>query len=325
MEPEVDTTCGELEMAAIFGLITITIVLVAILLAVRVRLMLAMWTACQAWTWMVVSLLAVLLHSILSLPVLRTQEAIVSGMAYFAAVMLLTPLVTIPGARRPGIFAWHWFVVLPMIVVLQLPAVGQLYGNQFRAPIELSAPLLMGIVVVLVMSVGTFLGTNSAGFVLVYAAGIAILLASATKNAAVQSPVTRFSPVLLFAAIWIFHRNLRLQTARLQAASKTSLRTKAILDLFGSLYGYAWSRRVQDRISQFAARERWTVRLTSEGFERLDGSAPTDDELKKPLEAFIWVLARFGDESWLRMVLDSPKSHGPENPQEPQYPILPSN
>lgn len=312
-------------MAAIFGLITIIIVLAAILLAVRVWLMLEMWTARQAWTWMVVALLAVLLHAILSLPELRTHEAMVSGMSYFAAIMLLTPLITIPGARRPGIFAWHWFVVLPMIVVLQLPAVSQLYGNQFRAPVELSPPLLMGVVVVLVMSVGTFLWTSSAGFVLVYAAGIAMLLASASKSADVQSPVTRLSPILLFAAIWIFHRNLQLQTARLQAASKASLQTKAILDLFSSLYGFAWSRRVQDRISQFAARERWTVRLTSAGFQRLDGSEPADDELKKPLEALIWVYARFGDESWLRSVLESSKSPGPENPQGPQDPILPAN
>jgi hypothetical protein len=310
-------------MTAIFE--TITILLAAILLAVRVRSMLTMWTVRQAWTWMVVALLAVLLHSILSLPVLRMKEAIVSGMAYFAAIMLLTPLVTILGARRPGIFAWHWFVVLPMIVVLQWPAVSQLYGNQFRVPIELSAPLLMGVVVVLVMSVGTLLGTNSTCFALLYAAGIAILLASAAKGAAVQSPVTRFSPILFFAAIWIFHRNLRLQTARLRKASGASLQTKAILDLFAMLYGFAWSRRVQDRIRQFAARERWTVRLTSAGFERSDGSTPTDDELQKPLEAFIWVLARFGDETWLRRVLNSPKSHGPENPPEPQYPILPPN
>ena len=76
---------------------------------------------------------------------------------------------------------------------------------------------------------------------------------------------------------------------------------------------------------QFAVRERWTVRLTSAGFERSDGSTPTDEELKKPLEAFIWVLARFGDESWLRLVLSFPELHGPENPGEPQYPNLPPN
>jgi len=290
-------------MPDIFGLISIATALVAVWFAVQIRSMLMMWTARQAWTWMIVSLLAVLLHSVFSLRILQMNEAVNSATAYFSATMLLTPLVTILGARRPGIFAWHWFVVLPMIVVLQWAAFSQLQGNHWRTPIELSAPLVMGFAVVLVMSAGTFLGMNSL-FALVYALGIAIFLTSGTTPASVQSPVLRSGPLLILAAIWIFHRNLRLQTAQLQTASTTIQQTKALQNLFGSLYGFAWSRRVQDRVNQFAPREQWSVRLTSAGFERPDGNLPTDEELRKPCEALLWVLARFGDETWLQHILN---------------------
>ncbi len=267
-----------------------------------------MWTVRQAWNWMIVSLLAMLLLSILSLPILETNDAIISAIAYLSATMLLTPLVTILGARRPGIFAWHWFVVLPMVVVLQWPAFSQLQANHWRIPIELSAPSMIGVLVVLVMSAGTLLGTNSSSFALVFSSGIAMILASATNLVAVQSLVAQYGAIAILASIWIYHRNLRLQTDRLHAASTTSQKTNAILDLFSSLYGFAWSRRIHDRINQFAPREHWTVQLTSRGFERPDGVEPTDDELQKPIEALIWVLGRFGDEFWLRQVLNSPKS-----------------
>jgi hypothetical protein len=309
-------------MTGISEFITITPVLIAICLALRVWSMLAMWTARQAWTWMLVSLLAMLLHSILALQTLKSNDAIISALAYLSATMLLTPLVTILGARRPGIFAWHWFVVLPMVVVLQWPAFSQLHGNHWRIPIELSAPSTMGILVVLLMSAGTLLGTNSSCFALVYSSGIVMILTSATNMAVGRPRVALFGGIAIMAAMWTYQRNLRLQFDRLQAASTVTQKTKSIVDLFSSLYGFAWTRRIQDRINQFAPRENWTVRLTPRGFERPDGGEPTDDELQKPLESLIWVMGRFGNEAWLRHALTLPDSGSAQNSDNPQNPIV---
>ena len=307
-------------MLTILGLTSIAAAAGAVWLAVRIRSMVSVWTACQAWNWMIAALLAVLLHAVLSWPLLQVSGAVTSTAAYFATTMLLTPLVTLLGARRPGIAAWHWFVVLPMVIVLQWPAISQLLGSHGRAPIELSAPATVGVVVVLVMSAGTLLGTSSTGVALVYSSGILILLTSATGHKSAQFPVTAFASILILAATWIACRNLDHLVNQLRSATTAAQRTQAVGELFSSLYGLAWTRRVQDRINQFAPREQWTVQLTATGFKRLDGGTPTDDELQRPLEALIWVLSRFTDEGWLRRVLYPENPSDPTNPHDPTIP-----
>lgn len=307
-------------MLTFIGLTSIVAALAAIWLALRIRSTVSVWTACQAWNWTIGALLAVLLHATLLLPRLQMSAAVTSAAAYFATTMLLTPLVTILGARRPGIAAWHWFVVLPMVIVLQWPALSQLFGSHGRAPIELNAPATVGVVVVLVMSATTLLGTSSTCVALVYSSAILLLLASTTGNKSAQFPVTAFAPILMLTAMWIALRNLDCHLTRLRTATTTAQRTQAIGEMFSSLYGFTWTRRVQDRINQFAPRERWSVRLTATGFKRLDGDTPTDDELQQPLEAFIWVLTRFADDGWLRHVLNP---QIPDNPTNLRQPALP--
>lgn len=306
-----------MKMLTVIGLTMIAAALGAAWLAVRIRSMVSVWTACQAWNWMTFALLAVLLHAILSLPLLKVSSVVTSATAYFSTTMLLTPLVTILGARRPGISAWHWFVVLPMVVVLQLPAISQLFGSHGRAPIELSAPATISVVVVLMISAGPLLGTSSASVTLFHSTAILLLLASAAGHESAQFPATAFAPVLMLTAMWIARRNLDGHLARLRTATTTSQRTKAVGEIFSSLYGFAWTRRVQDRINQFAPGEKWSVRLTATGFQRLDSELPSDDELERPLEAFIWVLTRFADERWLRQVLNPKNSDDLASPRSP--------
>jgi len=268
---------------------------------------------------MLAALFSLLMHSVVSIPQLNCSDAVISAAAYFAATMLLTPLVTILGARRPGISAWHWFVVLPMVLVLQWPAISQLLGNHWRAPIELSGPSMMGIVVVLIMSAGTLMGTSSTVFALLYSSGIAILLISVTSFTWARTFVTPTAAVLILISIRVFCRNLRHQLHCILTSDTTTQRIQAVWHLFSSQHGFAWMRRVQDRINQFAPREKWSVHLTSSGFELTDGtirSSLNDDEVKQPRDAFIWVLARFADESWLRQIL--------QNPQKPEIPCDPS-
>ncbi len=320
-------------MFSIADLITFSSVaasLAAIYLASRIQSALTAWNVRQAWNWMLAALTALLTHSIASIPQFKFGDAVISSTAYFAATMLLTPLVTILGARRPGISAWHWFVVLPMVLVLQWPAISQLSGNHWRAPIELSAPSLMGIVVVLVMSAGTLLGTSSSIFAILYSSGIIFLLMSVTNLAWGKTAFTPLSTVLVLLALWTARRNLIHKLRQLDTSKNASQRTQAVWNLFSCLHGFAWMRRVQDRVNQFGPRERWNVQLTALGFrrsigahnqeltsDRLQDIDPGDEELTQPVEAFIWVLARFADEVWLRQKL--------QNPQNPNIPCDPSN
>jgi len=318
-------------MISIAGTASLTAVaasLAAICLAAQVRSLLTAWNVRQAWNWMLAALLSLLMHSIVSIPQLNCSDAVISAAAYFAATMLLTPLVTILGARRPGISAWHWFVVLPMVLVLQWPAISQLSGNHWRAPIELSPPSMMGIVIVLIMSAGTLLGTSSTIFAMLYSSGIVTLLMSVTSLNWGKTGITPLGAVLVLMALWMARRNLICNLHRIQTSENTSQRTQAVWSLFSSLHGFAWMRRVQDRINQFAPRERWTVQLKASGFHSSNGTSnrelscdepqddePQDDELVQPLEAFIWVLARFADESWLRQILQYPQK--PQIPRDP--------
>ena len=287
-------------------------------MAIQIRSELKEWNVRQAWTWMTVALFILAAHSVMCIPLLHCSDVLISGAAYFAATMLLTPLVTILGARRPGISAWHWFVVLPMVVVLQWPAMNQLIGNHWRTPIELSAPSIMGIIVVLAMSAGTLLGTRSTVFALSYTAGIVMLLTPITGLTWSRAFVTPVGDMLILISIWLVRRNLRNQLIRVQSSKTTLERTRAVWDLFGSLHGFAWMRRAQDRINQFGLREKWTVQLTLSGFERCVDStdAPMgEDELQAPVEAFVWVLARFADEKWLRQTMMNPQNT--KIPQDP--------
>ncbi|MDA1231772.1 MAG: hypothetical protein O2856_13440 [Planctomycetota bacterium] len=301
-------------MLNISGITAVAAAIGAVWMAVRIRSMLAAWTVHQAWTWMIAALFALLFHTIVGLPQLRSSVAVTSATAYFSATMLLAPLVTILGARRPGISAWHWFVVLPMVVVMQWPAMSQLLGSHWRAPIELNAPVIMGIAVVLVMSAGTLLATRSATFALLYSAGIVVLLISATSATWGKTPATPFAAILILISMWIVRRSLCRQLQSVHNAASTALKAQAVQELFSNFYGYSWTRRVQDRINQFAPREHWTVRLEASGFLRVlnnSGDSPTDAELQKPIEAFIWVMARFGDEIELRQWLTRPQNVAP--------------
>ncbi len=307
-----------LRMSTLLWLTSLAAAIAAVRLAFLIRSALSDWAVCQSWNWMIAGLLTLVFQAFLSLPPMNMSRAVVSAATYFSATMLLTPLVTTLGARRPGISAWHWFVVLPMVAVLQWPALSQLSGSHWRSPLDLSGPAVMGVVVVLIMSAGTMLGTSSAGFALLYSSGILLLLApstslGATSLGAAESSVAAGGAMLILAALAVARRNLERRYAQLRAAPTRMERLSVDWELFGSLYGLAWTRRVQDRVNQFASDEKWTVRLTATGLQRLDGGQPTDADVQVSMNALIWVLARFADKTWLKTALNPRNQNSPAN------------
>lgn len=82
-----------------------------------------------------------------------------SAAQYLAAVMLLSPMIAVLGARRPGARAWPWFVVLTMIVVLQWPSVSELLAGSANSAVQVPTPTFAGFVLVLIMGFGNYFGT----------------------------------------------------------------------------------------------------------------------------------------------------------------------
>ena len=71
-------------------------------------------TSLFAWYWSLTAALGLLTALILAQPAVALTPATISGMQYLAAILMLTPAVCMLGARRPGVSAWQWFVVLPI-------------------------------------------------------------------------------------------------------------------------------------------------------------------------------------------------------------------
>ena len=263
-------------------------------------------TLMASWRWALAAAVCTLVSTILSSPLVTPSPGWRSAVQYFAATMLLTPLVAALGARRPGNAAWQWFVVLPMIVVLQWPAVTQLLSSRGSEAIELAAPATAGVLLVVMMSAGTLLGTSMTFSALMYVAALLCCLLPSSGWMESTSSIPLLSPLLLLAAQIHGASILRARFAANRSAGNVVESADAAWNLFQSLYGLVWTRRVLDRVNQFAPGENWTVTLTLNGFRRSDGGAVSDAEITKPLEAFRWVLGRFADQAWIEKYVAVP-------------------
>jgi hypothetical protein len=256
-------------------------------------------TLMSSWRWGVATLVTTTAAVIVNGPLVSVSPGWKTASSYFAATMLLTPLIATLGARRPGHGPWQWFVVLPMIIVLQWPSVTQLVSSGGREGIELGAPATTGVLLVILMSAGTLVGRSMFVPALLYIAAVLCSLLPASGWTNPDSSIPLLSPFLLAAALASGGFTLKSHYQRVQDANGTAESVDAVWMLFQSLYGLAWSRRVLERINQFGPGELWTVRLTFNGFRRPDGTVACEQELTRPLEAFRWVLTRFADPQWI--------------------------
>ena len=125
----------------------------------RLRTVTHATTAAGARRWAVAAVIACLVTAACRLDVLSVTARTASLMQYLSAVLLLTPLVYMLGARRPGILAWPWFVILPLIIILQWPAVSELLGDNSTDAIRIPSPTVLGFLLVLLMGSGNYFGT----------------------------------------------------------------------------------------------------------------------------------------------------------------------
>jgi hypothetical protein len=226
----------------------------------------------------------------------RVPVGYVSCLHYLGATLMLTPLVDILGARKPGHRVWPWFVVCPMILVLQWPVVSHLMSEQATTHFDLPIPTLMGFLLVLIMGAGNYFGTANTATCLIGAAGIIlfVLPLSNWSNWPGDGMVLAGSVCLTLSVL--------LAEGRLKSSGSSVGHERLWLD-FRDTYGLVWARRVMDRINQFADREKWNVVMTLDGFRPTSDAAADDGTHQRPVEVLRWVLRRFASETFLNRYL----------------------
>lgn len=220
---------------------------------------------------------------------------------WLATLLVLCPPLAVLGARRPGVQAWSWFVLWPLLAVLGWPAVLGVLQSTAAGAIRIPLPLMIGFALVLLMGLGNYAPTRY-GLSAALAGIAACCVAAPLSEAAPPLPVTpdalrRAAVTALALAVLLADRQ-----ARLPSAASTPL-VRLWTD-FRNTFGVVWARRIADRINHRAASENWTWRLGDDGFHPLDPAAPdsagaTPECDPRIEQALRWQLDRHVTADWI--------------------------
>ncbi|MBW3539442.1 MAG: hypothetical protein KY476_04160 [Planctomycetes bacterium] len=224
-----------------------------------------------------------------------------AGLAwYLAAVLMLTPSLAVLGARRPVAAVWPWFVLLPLVLVLSLPAVAVIRTNLGDDPatfetFELEAPAAAGFLLVLLMGAGNYAGTRWTVPVVLYAAACGLLVFERAGWLASGSAPQRATLCLggSAAALW-------------WAASRRRFARDGLDRLwadFRDTFGIVWARRAADRINEALLARELPLRMGIEGLyefstESVD-EALIEESRAQAEQTLRWLLKRFVDPAWI--------------------------
>ena len=218
-----------------------------------------------------------------------------------AAVLMISPFVAALGARRPGSRVWSWFVVLPVMVVLLLPAVTAWNRDLRPTPLRLEIPMLAGYGLVLLMGAGNYLGTRFAlsGFLVAAACLIVVCPMSELATRLSWSRTTASPDGNNSASAW----RRGLAPGRPGVAAGTAQNAiERVWNDFRDFFGVVWGRRFMDRVNDAAWHEGWPVRLHFDGLASADASKPVDlspEQLARIEQVLRWLLRRFVDPEWI--------------------------
>ncbi len=290
-------------MVAAMDMILSAAAAVAIVMAVVVvgATRTALWptTLISAWTWALGAVVAWGLTAIGD-GMLGPSEAAapVFELLWFAvALFSLCPAVAVLGARRPGAGAWNGFVLMPLLAVLGWPILAVLAGGFPLRPLELEAPQLIGLGIVLLMGASNYVGTKYGTSAGLYALAVCLLLAplSGASSDWLSPQVTRAlgSCVLGLSAIVA-----GLQRDRPFPSSEPFDR---LWEDYRNTFGVVWAHRLRDRFNTLSRQKKWSVELTAVGFRWDDAvSAEQRRETTGKIEQSLrWMLRRFVNPEWI--------------------------
>ncbi len=216
---------------------------------------------------------------------------------YAVALLSLCPAVAVLGARRPGAGAWNGFVLLPLLAVLGWSALAVLAGGLPLHSLELEAPQLIGLGVVLLMGAGNYVGTKYGRSAGLYALAVCLLVAPLSGASpdwlSPQALRTLGSCILGLSAILA-----GLQRGRPSPPGEPFDR---LWEDFRDTFGIVWARRLQDRFNTLAQQKNWPVELTPVGFRWDEAvcAAQQQETTEKIEQSLRWMLRRFVDPEWV--------------------------
>lgn len=286
-------------MSSLAGILTALAALIALQRLLCLRSMFTGLSVRWAFFWWLGSLSYLCLLALAEACAVVFSPAAQSVLHYGAAVLLLTPAVSTLGARRHGLQAWQFFVVLPLLLVLMWPAAAETIFSRDSRPLMLSGPALAGYIAVLILSAGPGLGGGLTWSCLLHLAACLWMLAPAAGWLQPGSSVTLPVVFLLTAEAELTTWHLLRRRAAVQKSASVAERMNCVWLLFQDLYGPVWTHRFLNRMRQFQQAERWACSLELGGFEATDSTKLTAVTLQQPLESFRWVLSRFAEPSWI--------------------------
>jgi hypothetical protein len=216
-----------------------------------------------------------------------------------SAALVVCPFVAVLGAKRPGSRVWGLFIVMPLAIVLDLPAVTAWNRDFHPAPLHLEVPMLAGYALVVLMGAGNYLGTRFAIPAFLAAASVMIVPVSMSSLQWLPEgfPARGAATLLLAISIWV----AALATQR-SAKRRGATPFDALWSDFRDLYGIVWARRILDRVNETAVHESWSVRLHLDGFAPVDPTNVLSISPKQSQQiehALRWLLRRFVDPEWI--------------------------
>lgn len=279
-----------------------------------------------AWAWALPAVASWWIAWAVAWPVLRVPPRVSDHLWYVTVVLTLCPLIAVLGSRRPTVRIWSAFVVLPLLVVLEWPAVSAHTSWSDPRPLDLEPPAFVAVLVVLVMGLGNYLPTRFAAASGLL--GLAVCVSLLAFADVVRGPTPVADPLLRVGmeprerapdgradtnassarGVWLSRAvacgltGLALCSARRQGRAGTQLKPgfDRLWSDFRDWFGIVWARRLQDRVNAMASQKRWPVRLEMDTLCWSNEAARTDPDAAASLEqAFRWLLRRFVDEQWI--------------------------
>jgi hypothetical protein len=222
---------------------------------------------------------------------------------YLTAVSALCPFVAVLGARRGRLRDWNLFVVLPLMLVLEWPALAQWDESVIGRPLDLEAPTIIGYGVVLLMGAGNYFGSRWTWPVLSGVIGCGLLVSSLGTVWPMEQ-MKRDLLRSLAGLCWL--AGFVTAWRRAKPSCDISGWNRVWLD-YRNLFGQVWGTRLMLRINEVAQREAWPWRLTESGLEPVtevanpsaDASAADFNSDPRVAHCFRWLLKPFVDDDWL--------------------------
>ncbi len=257
-------------------------------------------TAAAAWAIWFQAILTV--TTIATLTKSRVPLGILDQLWYLTAVSALCPFVAVLGARRGRLLEWNLFIVLPLIVVLEWPALAQLNHCWHGQRLELETPALIAFGIVMVMSMGNFVVDPRGNSIsaLVWAGSWVLLVFGLAPGVNWRQFTGEHFPQLL--AVLVLQGSIWLYAQEAVKRNRQYLDWDRVWFDFQKFFGSAWTMRLMARVNEVAERDQWPWRLTPIGMQPASRDAPhpglpTADP--RVDHTFRWLLKPFVDSAWI--------------------------